>query len=229
MKRVLPTFAEEEKLWRRGCALIGTDEVGMGPLAGPVIAAAVYIQPPGAKDDVEELLGLGVRDSKLVSPKKRERIFQVLTAHSRVRWAAGQVDEKLIDRINILEAGLQAMRQAVTQVVATITKEFPSYGSEENLFVMVDGRNIIPDLIMNQKSVIDGDAKIFSIAAASIIAKVLRDRLMCEYAKKYPEYQFEKHKGYGTKLHYALLKKHGISPLHRRSFLKKMVSTGVLT
>ena len=203
-------FETEEKIWRQGLVLVGVDEAGRGPLAGPVVAAAVVLRSQG---DFESLLKLGVNDSKKISPKKREKIYEILTNDERVLWAVGEASAWEIDELNILQASLLAMKRAVDLLFEKNKKL-----AKEEFCVFVDGREVIPNLSANQKSVIGGDAKIFSIAAASIIAKVIRDRLMLEYAKKYPQYQFEKHKGYGTKLHYEMIKKHGLSPIHRRSF-----------
>ncbi|MEK7488134.1 MAG: ribonuclease HII [Patescibacteria group bacterium] len=212
--RTNPTLTEEEKLWRLGYAVIGVDEVGMGPLAGPVIAVAVMIRAKTTKE-IEDLAALGVRDSKMLSEKKRERIFEVLTTHPLVAWGHGSVDEKTVDEINVLQSGLQAMRQAVAHLCAE------RKGAEDKrLFLCVDGTRIIPDIIADQRAIIAGDAKVFSIACASVIAKVLRDRIMNDYAKQYPEYGFEKHKGYGTKMHFEMISKYGPCPIHRRSFLK---------
>ncbi len=205
-------MAYELTLWHKGCSVIGVDEAGRGPLAGPVVAAA-FVLHQGTKD-LTDLLALGVADSKKVTPKKREAIYTALTHHAAVHWAVGMVDEQTIDRINILEATLLAMRHAVTDVLRR--------QKNTQCMVCVDGREIIPDLMVDQKAVIDGDAKIFSIAAASIIAKVTRDRIMTEeYAQKYPAYGFEQHKGYGTKAHFARVAEHGLSPAHRVTFFKK--------
>ena len=214
MQRTIPTLVEEEKMWRNGQYIIGVDEAGRGPLAGPVMAAAVAIM---INDKCEELLNLGVNDSKKLSPKKREEIFKILTSHPLVLWSVGEASEKEIDEINILQASLLAMRRAVEKLIDKNDRL-----ERENFSVYIDGREVIPNLTANQKSIINGDAKVFSIAAASIIAKVTRDRLMLKYAEKYPQYGFEKHKGYGTKQHYEMIQKHGICRIHRRTFLKKI-------
>ena len=203
-------FETEEKIWRQGLVLVGVDEAGRGPLAGPVIAVAVVLRLQG---DFEDLLELGVNDSKKISPKKREKIYEILTNDERVSWAVGEASEREINELNILQASLLAMKRAVDLLFEKNKKL-----AKEEFYVFVDGREVIPNLAANQKSVIGGDAKVFSIAAASIIAKVTRDRLMLKYAEKYPQYQFEKHKGYGTKLHYEMIKKHGLSLIHRKSF-----------
>jgi len=182
------------------------------------MAAACMLQPsPKSRNDLEGLLGLGVNDSKKLSPKKREEIFKILTSHPLVLWSVGEASEKEIDEINILQASLLAMRRAVEKLMDKNDRL-----ERENFFVYIDGREVIPNLTANQKSIINGDAKIFSIAAASIIAKVTRDWLMLKYAEKYPQYGFEKHKGYGTKQHYEMIEKHGICRIHRKTFLKKI-------
>jgi len=213
-QRTIPTLVEEEKMWRNGQYIIGVDEAGRGPLAGPVMAAAVFII---INDKYEELLNLGVNDSKKLSPKKRDKIYEALTSHPLVLWSVGEASEKEIDEINILRASLLAMRKAVEKLIDKNNRL-----ERENFSVYIDGREVIPNLTANQKSIINGDAKVFSIAAASIIAKVTRDRLMLKYAEKYPQYGFEKHKGYGTKQHYEMIQKHGICRIHRKTFLKKI-------
>ncbi|MEK7066782.1 MAG: ribonuclease HII [Patescibacteria group bacterium] len=229
-QRTIPTLVEEEKMWRNGQYIIGVDEAGRGPLAGPVMAAACMLQSsPKSKvespkswnsaprNDFEDLLALGVNDSKKLSPKKRDKIYEALTSHPLVLWSVGEASEKEIDEINILQASLLAMRRAVEKLI-----DKNDWLEQENFSVYIDGREVIPNLTANQKSIINGDAKVFSIAAASIIAKVTRDRLILKYAEKYPQYGFEKHKGYGTKLHYEMLKKHGACPIHRRAFIKSI-------
>ena len=201
-------------MWRNGQYIIGVDEAGRGPLAGPVMAAAVAIM---INDKCEELLNLGVNDSKKLSPKKREEIFKILTSHPLALWSVGEASEKEIDEINILQASLLAMRRAVEKLIDKNDRL-----ERENFSVYIDGRGIFSNFTSHQKSIINGDAKVFSIAAASIIAKVTRDRLMLKYAEKYPQYGFEKHKGYGTKQHYEMIEKHGICRIHRKTFLKKI-------
>lgn len=216
--RTNPTLTEEEKLWRRGYAVVGVDEVGMGPLAGPVIAVAVMIRATSA-EEIKDIVALGIRDSKMLSEKKRESIFKALTVHPRVVWGRGSVDEKMVDEINVLQAGLRAMHEAVAHVSAQRKSV-----ADERLFLCVDGTRIVPDIVADQRSIIKGDAKVLSIACASVIAKVLRDRMMNDYAKQYPAYGFEKHKGYGTKMHRESIAMHGPCPIHRRSFLKSIQS-----
>lgn len=179
----------------------GVDEAGRGPLAGPVYAAAVVLK----KGQTIE----GVNDSKKLSEKKREELFDKIVSECSA-FSVGTASEREIDEINILQATFLAMKRAVDGL------------SIKPDIALVDG-NQIPPLDCAVKTVIKGDAKSASIAAASIIAKVSRDRYMKEMAAKYPEYQFEKHKGYGTKLHYEMIEKYGICEIHRKSFLKKVL------
>ncbi len=192
----------EDKARESGYEIIcGVDEAGRGPLAGPVYAAAVIL-PKGHIVD-------GVNDSKKLSEKKREILFDKIIDEC-VSYSIGVADEKEIDNINILQATFLAMRRAVKGLYVR-----PD-------FALIDG-NRAPELDIPQQTIVKGDAKSASIAAASIIAKVSRDRYMLKMAEKYPEYQFEKHKGYGTKLHYEMIEKYGISPIHRKTFLKKII------
>ena len=182
-------------------AVCGVDEAGRGPLAGPVCAAAV-IFPEGLVID-------GIDDSKKLSEKKREKMFDIIKKEAiaySVKWAS--VDE--IESINILNAALLAMKRAIEGL------EVPAD------FALIDG-NKTPDISIPCISIVKGDALSQSIGAASILAKVSRDRLMLELAEKYPEYHFEKHKGYGTKLHCDALLKYGPCEIHRPSFLKKIL------
>ncbi len=179
-------------------AVCGVDEAGRGPLAGPVFAAAVIL-PEGCEIE-------GLNDSKKLSEKKREALFDVIKEKA-VSWSVASVDEKVIDEINILQATYLAMKNAVEGL------DVPAD------YALIDG-NRLPPLPINGETVVKGDAKSMSIAAASIIAKVSRDRFMLEIDKKYPQYHFSKHKGYGTKLHYEMLTEHGISDCHRLTFLK---------
>ncbi|WP_407385980.1 ribonuclease HII [Ruminococcus sp.] len=187
----------QEKGYRHIC---GVDEAGRGPLAGPVCAAAVIL-PEGCIIE-------GVNDSKKLTEKKREALFDVIieTAVS-CSIAFGTVEE--IERDNILATTMHTMRRAVEGL------------SVKADFAMIDG-NRLPELAIPARTIVGGDAKSMSIAAASILAKVSRDRLMLEYAEKYPQYGFEKHKGYGTKLHVEAILAHGACPIHRQSFLKKI-------
>lgn len=180
--------------------ICGVDEAGRGPLAGPVCAAAVIL-PEGCVID-------GLNDSKKLTEKKREALFDVIKEKA-VAYSVAMASEKEIDEINILQATFLAMSRAVNSL------------SVKPDFVLVDG-NRDPKLGIKTETVIKGDALSASIAAASVLAKVTRDRYMLEMCKQYPQYMFEKHKGYGTKLHYEMIEKYGISDIHRKSFLKKL-------
>jgi ribonuclease HII len=198
-----PNFNEEKKLWRQGYNIIvGIDEAGRGPLAGPVVAGAVFINPKA------KILLKGINDSKKLSEKQREDFYKILINNKDVRWGVGIVSEKMIDKINILEATKLAMHKAYKKLAPD--------------FLLVDGNFIVRQAQgknkIFQKSIIKGDQKVLSISTASIIAKVTRDRLMQKYHKKYPQYGFDKHKGYGTALHIANLKKFGPCKIHRKTF-----------
>lgn len=179
----------------------GVDEAGRGPLAGPVYAAAVIL-PVGT-----EIACLN--DSKKLSEKKREELFDIINDVA-ISISVGTASEKEIDEINILNATFLAMKRAVEGLEIS-----PDYA-------IIDG-NRAPNLEIPTETVVKGDGKVMSVAAASIIAKVSRDRFMLKMAEQYPEYQFEKHKGYGTRLHYEMIEKYGVSPIHRKSFLKKIL------
>ena len=177
----------------------GIDEAGRGPLAGPVVAAAVIL-PEGCVID-------GLDDSKKLSPRKREQLFSVI-CEKAVAYGIAEVDHTRIDEINILQATFEAMRGAVAALAVPAA------------LALVDG-NRSPGLPIPEQCIVGGDALIPSIAAASILAKVTRDNFMEQMDAEYPEYGFARHKGYGTKAHYAAILAHGVCPIHRRSFLKK--------
>ncbi|MCI9458624.1 MAG: ribonuclease HII [Oscillospiraceae bacterium] len=181
-------------------AVCGIDEAGRGPLAGPVFAAAVIL-PPG-------LIIEGLNDSKKLSEKKREELFDVIRRDAAA-YGIGMADHKEIDRLNILQATFLAMKRAVEALSRT-----PD-------LLLVDG-NRDPGLGIETMTIVKGDAKSASIAAASVLAKVSRDRFMLELDREYPAYQFAQHKGYPTKAHYQAIRENGISPVHRKTFLKKM-------
>ncbi len=179
----------------------GIDEAGRGPLCGPVAAAAVIL-PMGAEIP-------GLNDSKKLSEKKREVLYDIILEKA-LAWHVAFVDEKVIDEINILNATFEAMHQAVAGL------QIPAD------FALIDG-NRAKGFSIPTECVVGGDGKAACIAAASILAKVSRDRYMLEMAKEYPQYGFEKHKGYGTKAHYEAIAAYGICPIHRRTFLKKIL------
>ncbi len=225
-----PNLNEEKKLWRKGYKyVVCLDEAGRGALAGPVVAAGVIIN---SKFKMQNL-----SDSKKLRPKAREKFYKVLTTHSGIKWGIGKASEKVIDKINILEATKLAMEKAIKNLEKKLQKflvakksdrffqrqnsggyhsiDFKSYHSVD--FLILDG-NFIINLPIPQRSIVKADEKVFSCAVASIIAKVTRDRIMERYHKKYPQYGFDKHKGYPTKLHLKMLKKYGPSKIHRKSF-----------
>ncbi|WP_394271829.1 ribonuclease HII [Butyricicoccus sp.] len=200
---VLLTMDKEAEIRAQGFAAVcGIDEAGRGPLAGPVVAAAVIL-PEGIELS-------GVNDSKKITEKKRELLFDFVKENA-LAWGIGEASETEIDEINILQATFLAMHRAVDAL------QVPAD------FALVDG-NRISGLDIPSECVIGGDGKVLSIAAASILAKVTRDRYMREMAEQYPQYGFEKHKGYGTKAHYAAIEQYGICPLHRKTFLKKVLN-----
>ena len=197
----LEKLKEIEKEWyKKGAKKIcGIDEAGRGPLAGPVVVAAV-IMP-------EDSMIEGVNDSKKVSEKKREKLYDEITQNA-IAWGVGIIDQKEIDEINILNATKKGLTKALTELV------------EKPDIILVDALTGIDTLGIPYQSIIKGDAKSYSIAAASIVAKVTRDRIMRQWDEAYPEYGFEKHKGYGTKVHIEAIKNYGICPLHRKTFVK---------
>jgi len=187
----------ENDLWSRGIRKIaGVDEAGRGPLAGPVVAAAVIFP--------ENLIINGVDDSKKLSPKKREMLYDLIVEKA-ISVGVGIVSHEVIDRVNIMNATLLAMNRALRNLRVS-----PDY-------VIVDG-NFFKNAEYKVQNIVDGDARSFTIAAASIIAKVTRDRLMIEFDGKFPQYGFAKHKGYGTFQHIEAIKKYGLTEIHRRSF-----------
>ena len=182
-------------------AICGVDEAGRGPLAGPVFAAAVILP--------EDMIIEGVNDSKKLTEKKREKLFDIIKEKALAYCIASASVEE-IEEMNILQADMLAMKRAVDGLAVKAD------------FAMIDG-NKAPKLEIPAVPIIKGDAKSESIAAASILAKVSRDRLMLEYDEIYPEYGFAKHKGYGTKDHMDAIRKHGPCPIHRRSFITRIV------
>lgn len=194
-------FTYEEAAASRGFTTVcGVDEAGRGPLAGPVCAAAVILPQGFALE--------GLDDSKKLTPRQRDRMYDVITQQA-LAWGWAFADEKEIDRINILQATFEAMRSAVDGL-----KLRPQAA-------LVDG-NLDPRLSVPAICIVHGDAKSPSVAAASVIAKVTRDRYMLKLDALYPQYHFAQHKGYGTKLHYEMLRQFGPSPVHRMSFLKNL-------
>ncbi|MEC7839284.1 MAG: ribonuclease HII [Chlamydiota bacterium] len=196
----------EERAKKEGYKVVaGVDEAGRGPLAGPVVAASCHI-PSGVYIS-------GVNDSKKLTPKLREKIFEELKNSPEISYGIGIVDHSEIDEINIYQATIRAMLKAVDSMPLQ-----PDY-------LLIDGLPL-PHLILPSNAIVKGDSKSLSIAAASIIAKETRDQIMIEYHKQFPEYGFDKHKGYATRAHRDAIKKYGPCPIHRTSFepIKSMVS-----
>ena len=257
-----PNLSEEKKLWKRGFKeVVGLDEAGRGPLAGPVVAAAVVVkqniknknlafsknldsslrrikkskQIKNKKNSnltIKQFSNLGIRDSKRLTPKKREELYKILTNSTLIEWGIGRVYESVIDKINILEATKLAMKRAVEKLKTKNKKQKIN-------FLILDGnfkidyshgpiriprgrgkrrRGLGYSDAIPQKSIVKADNKVFSCAVASIIAKVTRDRIMVRFCKKYSQYDFSRHKGYATKYHLKMLKKHGPCRIHRKSF-----------
>jgi ribonuclease HII len=195
----------ERELWQQGLTRVaGVDEAGCGPLAGPVVAAAVVFPCGWA----ETGLGTGLRglnDSKQLTEAQRENYYDILTTHPEIRFAVARVDVEMIDRINIYQAAHRAMNLALDQLLPP-----PEH-------VLVDGRPV-KSMRFPNTPLVKGDARSYSIAGASVLAKVTRDRLMREYDRQYPGYGFAEHKGYGTPQHLAAIQAMGACPIHRRSF-----------
>jgi ribonuclease HII len=200
-----PCFQFEADLIQRGITRIaGVDEAGRGPLAGPVVAAAVVFPAEWILRGLPEVLH-GVNDSKQLSAATREVLFAALMSRPEIAWGIARVDAPLIDQINILQATHRAMNLALAKL------------NPPPQHVLVDGLRV-KTLAYQQTPIVSGDALSYSIAAASILAKVTRDRLMVDYDREYPGYGFSGHKGYGTARHLAALKERGPCPIHRHSF-----------
>jgi len=205
----LPTKSLERNLFNQGYKkIIAVDEVGMGSLAGPVVVCAASFNKKFFRKKHKNLHWL--RDSKLLSSRQRESFVRELLKEKNFKHQIGYCFPKTIDRVNIYQAARLAMRRTI--------KKLKSKNEKTKVIVLVDGRYEIKGLQLNQMPIIKGDRKVFSIACASLLAKVFRDKMMMRYAKKFSVYGFEKHKGYGTELHRAMLVKHGRSPIHRFSF-----------
>jgi ribonuclease HII len=196
---------EAVELEIHGGPVAGVDEAGRGPLAGPVVAAAVVLDP----NNIPE----GIADSKTLEADVRRALYRVILDTAQVGIGVADVDR--IDRENILNAALWAMTEAVTQL-----------GCRPRL-VLVDGNKVPPNLECASRAIVKGDAKCLSIAAASIVAKVVRDTMMIELARNYPNYGFERHKGYGTAEHHAAIERYGVTPQHRRSFKFVQLALGL--
>lgn len=203
LERIKMISEYENKLRADGYKLIaGVDEVGRGPLAGPVVAACVILK--------ENCNIMGINDSKKLSAKKRDELYDIIMKEA-VTVGIGIVDNEVIDELNILQATFVAMRMAISK-----SQVAPDH-------ILVDGNFQIPQISLPQKNIIKGDSKSISIGAASIIAKVTRDRMMIEYSKEYDKYGFETNVGYGSAKHIEAIKKYGLCPIHRKSFTGNFV------
>jgi len=199
------SFEFERMLWRQNIVRVaGVDEVGRGPLAGPVVAAAAILPPRWAETGLPAGL-TGLNDSKQLTAAQREKYFEFLTTCAEIEFAIAAVDAGVIDEINILQATHRAMNDALAQL-----NPAPAHA-------LVDGRPV-KTLAVPQTAIVKGDARSYSIAAASVLAKVTRDRRMWEFHAQFPDYGFAEHKGYGTAKHLAAIERHGACPIHRRSF-----------
>lgn len=192
-----PTRREEENLWKRGFQnIVGLDEAGRGAWAGPIVAAAVILP--------QQFRLAGLRDSKQLTPKQRQKFFIFITKQA-IAWSVGIVSQEVIDDIGIAAANKQAMIRALERLSAF----YPEH-------LLIDALSI--DFDLPQKAIIRGDQKVVSIAAASIVAKVTRDHILSQANREFPNYDFQQHKGYGTAQHRLMLRKHGVSEYHRKSF-----------
>lgn len=197
----LEMMKEFERQYADCTWICGIDEAGRGPLAGPVVAGAAILP--------KDVTILYLNDSKKLTEKRREELFLEIQEKA-ISWSVGMASPERIDEINILQATYEAMRQAITGL-----RVVPE--------ILLNDAVTIPEVTIRQLSIIKGDAKSVSIAAASVLAKVTRDHMMVEYDKLYPEYGFAKHKGYGTAAHIAALKEFGPTPIHRKTFIKNFV------
>jgi ribonuclease HII len=199
------SFEFERALWQKNLTRIaGVDEAGRGPLAGPVVAAAAILPAKWAEAGLPRELE-GLNDSKQLTEKQREKFFAFITACGEIESAIAEIDAALIDEINILQATHRAMNAALSKL------------NPQPQHALVDGRPV-KTMRVPQTAIVKGDARSYSIAAASVLAKVTRDRLMLEFDRQFPEYGFAGHKGYGTARHLAAIAAHGACPIHRRSF-----------
>ena len=221
----LSNFILEKDFAQQGYThIIGTDEVGRGPLCGPVLACAAMFKDPNFEIPLEKQKQFDlIRDSKKLSEKQREEIFAFISEHFYL--GIGLCDHETIDRINILEASFLSMKKAIQKLQRIMNYESRIKNGNSNsmihdskFIILVDGNKEIPNLSMEQYAVIGGDKIVKSISAASIVAKVTRDRMMEVFHRQYPNYGLDKHKGYGTKVHMEALLKYGPCPIHRKSF-----------
>ncbi|MFH0804548.1 MAG: ribonuclease HII [Candidatus Zambryskibacteria bacterium] len=212
--------------------IIGIDEAGRGPLAGPITLSA-FVASENLRNKLIKILGNKIKDSKQFSPAKRYAIYRKLLRlrkEGKLFFSVAHVSNKIIDKRGISYATNLAIKRALVNTKRSASNTRPPRRRvgqvdffEKNCAVRLDGLLKAPEEYKNQKTIIGGDGKDVFIACASIVAKVRRDRLMCRLSSKYPHYALEIHKGYGTKLHYSLLRKHGLSDIHRKSFLRPLL------
>lgn len=203
----------ERELYAKGIkSICGIDEAGRGPLAGPVVVASV-IMPENSMIE-------GVNDSKKVSEKKREILYEKIIKEA-VAYGVGIIDQNEIDKVNILNATKEGLTKSIQELERDLQEKDRGFYKPD--IILVDALTKIDTDGISYRSIIKGDAKSYSIAAASIVAKVTRDRIMRQWDEVYPEYGFEKHKGYGTAVHIQAIKEHGICPLHRKTFVKNFI------
>jgi len=211
IQRIHPNCRQEKMVWQRlKLPVFAIDEAGRGALAGPVYASAFVLKNPFKTAVPADTI---IRDSKQLSPGQREKARQWIQNNPHCQYAIGQASARTIDKVNIRQANFRAMRQALDKL-----SKKTGY---KKYFVFVDGNDPVPKINHRQKCFIHGDANVFSIACASIMAKTSRDRYMTRLAKKWPHYNLGVHKGYGTTEHYRGIKKYGPSQIHRRTFLGK--------
>ena len=212
---ILDRFAFERELAASGVRdIAGVDEAGRGPLAGPVVAAAMVLPEEWLREGLPDELE-GLNDSKQLTPAQREKFFEVLIRRKDVRFGIASIESEIVDALNILRATHRAMGEALQQLQPAPTH------------VLVDGLRV-KSFLFPQTPIVKGDAKSYSIAAASVLAKVTRDRMMMEYHRQWPAYGFAEHKGYGTPQHLSALAAHGPCPIHRRSFAPLKAEQGQL-
>lgn len=212
---IIANFDQEEHLLASGYDFVlGIDEAGRGPLAGPVVASVATIKDFKNLDLTDKNWNF-IRDSKTLSEKKREAMLEFVQENFYV--GVGICDHKTIDRMNILEATYLAMKKAIASLNSKIQISDVKFQNAKKI-ILVDGNKIVPSLSLEQLAIVSGDKLVKSIAAASIVAKVTRDRMIREADKLYPQYGFATHKGYGTKMHMEALKKYGPCAIHRQSF-----------
>lgn len=211
---ILPTLNREKKHWSEGVKIVvGIDEAGRGPLAGPVVAGAVVVFPSIMKKIETEPSCRLIRDSKTLSFRQRQRAYDFIASH--FLFGVGWSSHETVDRVNVVQATFLAMKKAISGLKRKLDGEIQA--------VLLDGRSQIPNFSLKQENIINGDRFVFSISAASIVAKVTRDRMMLELHKKFPAYGFARHKGYGTKLHFEMIEKYGPCEVHRKSFAKSKI------